>query len=191
MPSVRLASDILDRILALQVLVAWAGEFPGGTPRLNWWRADMIDVEAGGYLLEKMMPRTHRWASIEAALRAAIQTDHQKRSDMAKPDAVRTLFFWGFGIDEQLSDRLREHKLHQDWTDEVLALPMNISEEFSREAFELAVQRDPAPNYKVVPSGRQMMELMPGGHNLCAAKLAAALLPLTDEYPMPFYSLEG
>lgn len=185
------ATDVLDRILALQILVAWAGETPDGAARLNWWRTDMIDVGAGGYLLEEMMPRTYRWSSLEAALRAAIQADQHKRLDMAKPDAMRTLFFWGFGIDEQLSDRLREHKLHQADPDEVLALAMNINEEFSREAFEAAVQQDPAPKYTVVPSGRQMMEPMPGGHDLCAAKLVAALLPLTNEYPMPFYSLEG
>jgi len=191
MPPSRIAPDILDRILALQISVAWAGETPDGASRLNWWRTDMIDVGAGGYLLEEMMPRTSRWASLEAALRAAIQADQQKRLDMAKPDAVRTLFFWGFGIDEQLSDRLREHKLHQSDPDGVLALPMNISEEFSREAFEAAVQLDPEPKYKVVPSGRQIVEPMPGGHDRCAAKLAAALLPLSDEYPMPFYSWEG
>ena len=191
MPLPYIAHDILDRILALQVLVAWAGETPDGTSRLNWWRTDMVDEGAGGYLLEELMPRTFRWASLEASLRAAVQADQQKRLDMAKPDAVRTLFFWGFGIDEQLADRLREHKHHQANPDDVLNLSMNVRETFSKDTFEAAVQRNPAPTYKVVPSGRQMTEPMPGGHDLCAAQLAAALLPLADSYPMPFYPLEG
>jgi hypothetical protein len=191
MPSVRIAPDVLDRILALQVLVAWAGETPDGASRLNWWRTDMVDEGAGGYLLAELMPRTHRWASLEASLRAAIQADQQKRLDMAQPDAVRTLFFWGFGIDEQLADRLREYKLRQANPDDVLYLSMNVRETFSKDDFEAAVQLDPVPTYKVVPSGRQMTEPMPGGHDLCATKLAAALLPLADSYPMPFYPLEG
>ena len=191
MPSEQIAPDILDRILSFQVLVAWAGEGLSDPPRLGWWRTDMVDKGGGGYLLEELMPRTHQWASLEAAWQAAIQADCQKRLDMARPDAVRTIFFWGFGIDEQIADRLREHKQSQSVPDQVLALPMNIEEVFSEAVFEAAVHSQPMPEYKVVPNGRQMMGPLPGGHDLCAAKLVAALLPLAAEYPMPFYPLEG
>lgn len=191
MSSEQIAPDILDRILALQVLVAWAGEALSAPPRLGWWRTDMVDKSGGGYLLEELMPRTHQWASLEAAWRAAMQADCQKRLDMAKPDAVRTLFFWGFGLDEQIADRLREHKQNQARPDQVLPLPIGIEGAFIPAAFENAVRLDPVPLYKVVPSGRQLTEPMPGGHDRCAAKLTAALLPLTDHYPMPFYPLEG
>ena len=190
MTLVRIAPDILDRILALQVLVAWAGEGLSDPPRLNWWRTDIVDTGGGSYLLEELMPKTHCWASLEAALRAAMHADQQNRSDMAIPDAVRTLFFWGFGFDEQLADRLREHKHSQVYPDQVLTLPMDINGTFVKAEFEAAVALDPAVKYKIVPSGRQMMEPLPGGHDLCAAKLAAALLPLTESYPMPFYPLE-
>ena len=191
MPSEQIAPDILDRILSFQVLVAWAGEGLSDPPRLSWWRTDMVDKGGGGYLLEELMPRTHQWASLEAAWRAAIQADRQKRLDIAKPDAVRTLFFWGFGIDEQIADRLREHKQNQVRPDQVLPLPIDIEGAFTPEEFENAVRLDPMPQYKVVPSGRQLTEPMLEGHDLCAAKLTAALLPLTDNYPMPFYPLEG
>jgi hypothetical protein len=190
MPSEQIAPDILDRILALQLLVAWAGEHSEGSSRLGWWRTDMVDAGAGGYLLEELLPRTHYWASLEAVLRAAIQVDRQKRLDMANSDRVRTLFFWGFGIDEQLADRLREHKQSQARPDQVLPLPIGIGGAFNQAEFEVAVRLDPMPQYKVVPSGRQLTEPMLGGHDGCAAKLAAALLPLTDNYPMPFYPLE-
>lgn len=190
MSSEQIAPDVLDRILALQLLVAWAGESPEGFSRVGWWRTDMVDAGAGGYLMGELMPRTHRWASLEAALRAAIQIDRQKRLDMANPDRLRTLFFWGFGIDEQLADRLREHKQSQARPDQVLPLRMNIEGAFTAADFEAAVRLDPMPQYKVVPSGRQLTELRLGGHDGCAAKLTAALLPLTDNYPMPFYPLE-
>lgn len=191
MPSDQIAPDILDLILSFQMIVAWAGEGLSEPPRLGWWRTDMVDKQGGGYLLEELVPRTHQWASLEAAWRAAIQADRQKRQDMAKPDAVRTLFFWGFSVDEQLADRLREHKQSQACPAQVLPLRMDIEKAFNPEAFEIALRIDSMPQYKVVPSGRQITEPMLGGHGGCAEKLMAALLPLTDHYPMPFYPLEG
>ena len=190
MSSEQLATDILDRILSFQVLVAWAGEGLSDPPRLSWWRTDMVDKSGGGYLLEELMPRTYPWASLEAAWWAAMQADRQKRLEMAKPDAVRTLFFWGFCIDEQLADRLRSHKYSQTNPGQMLALPLDVSSAFSSVGFEAAIRLESAPQYKVVSNGRQMVEPLPGGHDVCAARLAAALLPLTPEYPVPFYPVE-
>jgi hypothetical protein len=186
MPVIKLPSDILDRILALQVTVAWAGE----TERLSWWHTDLIDQGGGGYFLAELLPKTHQWAGVEAARQCAILADRQKRLAMAQPDGVRTLFFWGFAVDEQLSDRLKEHKQEKRSPEEVLHLEIQLSTPFSNKAFEGAVcLSSQEASFTVTPGGRQVNNPMPDGFDLCAQKLAAALLPLTNDYPMPFYRL--
>lgn len=106
----KVTKDTLDNILALQIIVAWAGEGVCDPKRLDWWRTDLIDENGGGDLFGRLFPKTHQWASLQAVRQAAIQQDRRKRLDMAKPDAVRTLFFWGFTVDEQLTERLAFHK---------------------------------------------------------------------------------
>jgi hypothetical protein len=178
--------DTLDRILAFQVTVAWAGE----TERLGWWHTDLIDQKGGGYLLAELLPKTHQWAALEAVRGGAIQSDRRKRLEMSHPDAVRTLFFWGFAIDEQLSDRLKEHKQEKIAPDAALGLNVRLDSPFSKEGFEDAVHlSSQAVSFTITPSGRQITNPMPDGYELRAQKLAAALLPLTDGYPMPFYRL--
>src|SRR3990167_3395844 len=96
----------LDTILALQFTIAWAGEGRCQPKRLGWWDTDLIDDAGGGDLLRRLAPRTHAWASLEAAREAARRVDEKARKKMADPDAMRTLFFLGFDLDEQLNDRL-------------------------------------------------------------------------------------
>jgi hypothetical protein len=43
MLAVQVAHNILDKILALQIMVAWAGEGACEPKRLDWWRTDLID----------------------------------------------------------------------------------------------------------------------------------------------------
>src|SRR5437588_5119616 len=97
-----LADTTLDAILATQLTVAWAGEGRCAPRRLGWWDTDLIDEAWGGDLLARLLPRTHAWASLEAARRS----DAKARGKMANPDKMRTLFFLGFELDEQVSDRL-------------------------------------------------------------------------------------
>ncbi len=134
-------------------------------------------------------------------VRAAIQQDRRKRLDMAKPDAVRTLFFWGFAVDEQLTERLAFHKQNgvnpfgfvksQKSKVEVLPFSLDISQPFSQADFEEAISI-PHQNvdFKVVPSGREIFGEMLQALDECAKKLAFALLPIVESYPMPFYRLE-
>ena len=44
---------ILDKILALQIMVAWAGEGACEPKRLDWWRTDLIDEYGGGDLFTR------------------------------------------------------------------------------------------------------------------------------------------
>ena len=186
MTLIKLSSDTLDRILAFQVTVSWAGE----TERLGWWHTDLIDQGGGGYFLAELLPKTHQWAALEAVRQCAILADRQKRLAMAQPDGIRTLFFWGFAVDEQLSDRLKEHKQEKKSPEEVLRLEIRLDAPFPRKAFEDAVcLPSQEVSFTVTPGGRQINNPMPEGFDLCAQKLAAALFPLTSDYPLPFYRL--
>jgi len=102
-----------DHILALQFLVGWAGEGHCEPSRLGWWRTDAVDEMGGGDFFRRLAPRTHAWASLEAARRAAMLADRKARRLMADPDGVRTLFFWGFDLDEQLTERIRDLKMDE------------------------------------------------------------------------------
>lgn len=191
MPTERIPFDILDKILALQITVAWAGEGACEPKRLEWWRTDLIDEDGGGDLFKRLLPKTHQWASLEAVRQAAIAIDRQKRSEMAKPDDVRTLFFWGFSVDEQLTERLSFHKRSKKQPVDTLPIPVDLYQPFSKAEFEIAIQ---IPNqkveFKVVRGGRQVLGEMQKALDVQAKKLAAALLPLAESYPMPFYRLE-
>jgi hypothetical protein len=186
------SQSALDTILALQITVAWAGEGLSEPKRLDWWRTDLVDELGGGDLFKRLFTHTHRWASLEAVRQVAIQVDKQARLGMAKPDEVRTLFFWGFAVDEKLAERLNFHKRSGKEPVEVLDFPLELNEDFVKVDFEEAL-RIPKQNvtHKVVPGGREIAEVMPEALELRAEKLAAGLLPLADDYPMPFYRVEG
>jgi hypothetical protein len=192
MLATQVANDTLDEILTLQIMVSWAGEGACEPKRLNWWRTDLVDEAGGGDFFGRLFPKTHKWASLEAVRTAAISVDRRKRQAMAKPDKVKTLFFWGYTVDEQLAERLAFHK--QNGENPVVALPnflLDIYEPFSQEEFEEAVKiPHQKVDFKVVPNGREVLGGMLQALDESAKKLAAALLPLAPDYPMPFFRLE-
>ena len=193
MSKIGVASDrLLDALLSLQLFIAWAGEGLSEPKRLNWWRTGLVDQEGGGDLLQRLLPQTHEWAALTGVRQAAIQVDRQKRQEVANSDAVRTLFFWGFELDEALSDRLADHKRSRTPMEKVLTLPMDLAVSFSASVFEDTVRiPGQAAEFKVVPGGRELVEKMPESIELRAQKLVAALVPLAESYPMPFYRVEG
>ncbi len=181
----------LDSILALQLTVAWAGEGLSHPKRLDWWETDLIDPDGGGDLLSRLFPRTHRWASLEAARIAALQADSKARQSMARPDAVRTLFFWGFETDEALRDRLRFHNGSGKNPMDALPMPVDVSADFNRADIEDALRLPGQEvDFKVVPGGRELKGPLPASIDLMAKRLAAALLPLVSDYPAPFFRIE-
>ena len=193
MSKIGVVSDrMLDALLSLQLFIAWAGEGLSEPKRLNWWRTGLVDQEGGGDLLQRLLPQTHEWAALTGVRQAAIQVDRQKRQEVANSDAVRTLFFWGFELDEALSDRLADHKRSRTPMEKVLTLPMDLAVSFSASVFEDTVRiPGQAAEFKVVPGGRELVEKMPESIELRAQKLVAALVPLAESYPMPFYRVEG
>jgi hypothetical protein len=193
MGKVSVASDrLLDTLLSLQLFVAWAGEGLSEPKRLDWWRTGLVDREGGGDLLQRLLPQTHEWAALTGVRQAAVQVEQQKRQEVANSDAVRTLFFWGFELDEALCDRLADHKRSRTPVEKVLTLPMDFTVSFSASVFEDAARiPGQAAEFKVVPGGRELGGNMPESLELRAQKLVAALVPLAESYPMPFYRVEG
>ena len=188
--AVPISDAVLDATLAIQVLVAWAGEGRSQPARLGWWDTDLVDEAGGGDLLARLLPKTHRWAALEAVREAARRVDARARSRMATPDRMRTIFFLGFEVDEQLNDRLASWKRSERRPEEVLPLALALGSEFSKDAL-VEVLRDPAVAFGVVPGGRQLKGARPDSPELMVRNLAAGLVPVAEQYPLPFYLLEG
>ena len=156
--------EALDAVLGLQFTVAWAGEGRCSPRRLGWWETDLV-AEAGG----------------------------------GDRDRLRTLFFLGIELDEQLGDRLGALKRAGRPPAEALALPLGLGDEFSPEAFAAAVLSGAeddshaatagAASFTTVPNGRQMKGAPPATPEVLVRRLAAALVPLAADYPMPFFSV--
>lgn len=185
-----LTDATLDAILAIQFTVAWAGEGRRPRGRLGWWDTDLIDDDAGGDLLVRLLPQTHAWASLEAVREAARQTDAKARAKMAAPDSVRTLFFLGFEADEQLNDRLASLKREGRPPAAALPLPLPLTTDFSKEKLAAALTHH-AASFTVMPGARQLKGPLPRSPDAMVGQLAAALFPLVDQYPLPFFKLEG
>jgi hypothetical protein len=188
---VTLSTDqTLDAILATQFTVAWAGEGRCSPKRLGWWDTDLIDEAGGGDFLARLLPQTHAWASLEAVREAGRRVDAKARSKMADPDKMRTVFFLGFELDEQLGDRLAFLKRAGRPPAEALSLPLPLTAEFSANGLVTALQGGDAA-FTVVPGGRQLKGKRPESADAMVGRLAAALVPLAEHYPLPFYALEG
>lgn len=180
----------LDVVLMLQFLVGWAGEGLTDPPRLGWWSTQLLDKWGGEDLFKRLLPRTFEWALLEAVRKVAIQVDRQKRLNLAQPDNVCTLFFWGFRIDEKLEERLSFHKQNRSKPQDILDFPLDLKKEFDRKAFDEAIQLlNPEISWEIVPEGREIKDAMPESIADAAKNLVLGLIPVADKYPMPFYRI--
>jgi hypothetical protein len=176
--------DLLDLILDWQMAIAWAGEANCEPSRLGWWRTDLIDDLGGGDLLVRLLPRTKLYAGWESAREAAISTDRRARQKMANPDKLRTIFFWGFDLDEKLTDRLAVRKRRS----EHLKLPIAWENGFNRE--EIAKQIGDCcghSKYEIVAGGREVRSSGTDASSLLS--LVAAIVPFEQTYSMPFFRI--
>lgn len=184
------SNDVLDRILALQLLVAWAGEGRSEPRRLGWWDTDLVDEAGGGDLLARLAPRTHLWASLELVREAARRADQAARRQHGDPDRLRSLYFLGFELDERLHDRLTELKRQGKPPETVLPLPLKLGAEFDRDrVIDLLSKPGKVAFDKVPPVGRQLKGAASAAPEAMVDALAAALVPLADEYPLPFFKV--
>jgi hypothetical protein len=187
-PNASLTEAALDEILALQFLVAWAGEGRCKPRRLGWWDTDLVDPDGGGDLLARLAPRTHAWAALEAVREAARQTDTKSRERHGEPDRLRTIFFLGFEADEKVSDRLAAHKRASTPPTEALPLPFALAGQWSQDKVLAAFTAGGSAAFNPVPPvGRQLKGAPPAGTNDLVRQLAAALVPPADAYPLPFF----
>lgn len=185
---------VLDAVLAVQLVVGWAGEGRCEPKRLGWWDTDVIDPAGGGDLMARLLPRTHAWASLEAAREAARRADAKARARMGDPDKLRTLFFFGFALDEALADRFSLLKREGRSPVEVLQLGL-LQQRFSNDALVAAFKR-PDAAFTVVSggggsSGRQLKGKCPDDVKEMVLRLAAGLVPLSEAYPLPFFKVGG
>jgi len=180
---------VLDAVLAVQLIVAWAGEARCEPKRLGWWDTDVIDPAGGGDLMSRLLPRTHAWASLEAAREAARRVDAKARGRMGDPDKLRTLFFLGFADDEALGDRFEALKSAGRSPVEVLELEL-VQQKFSKDSLAAKFERKDVA-FTVVPGGRKLKGSRPEDLNDAVLRLAAGLVPLSEAYPLPFFEVGG
>ncbi len=182
------ATDIdLDIILALQLTIAWAGEALCQPRRLGWWRTDLVDEKGGGDLFARLTPRLQRWSALEAARETARRVDEQSRREVADPEKVRTLFHLGFRMDEKLGTRLSTLKSFEAPPDQVLPFPLDPESGFSRESLAVVLTAlHPGVKHAAVLGGREIAGPALTEAVTLARQLAAALVPFSEHYPMPF-----
>ncbi len=185
----RYTDETLDGILAIQCLVAWAGEGRSSPRRLGWWETDLVDEAGGGDFFARLTPRTHEWAALECVREAALRVDAKARSKMPPSDSLWSLYFLGFELDERLADRLASHKRGPAPPAKALPLPFSLADGFSKDALVGALHRDDT-TFSTVPNGRQLTlgkRAAAPEPDALVRHLAAALVPLADHYPLPFY----
>lgn len=190
-PSVpALERSVLDEILTLQLLVAWAGEGLSDPPRLGWWRTMLVDEFGGDDLFKRLTPRTWKWAVLEAARAAARSVDAEARSHAADGDQLLSLFHFGFVVDEQLDDRLAE--LKRSTPDPIEALPDlgTTSKAWNAAAFLKGLGALAAPTFAGSSVGRRLKGELPADQVLAARMLAAAMAPPSERYPAPHFKVE-
>jgi hypothetical protein len=183
-----LTAATLDEILAWQMLVAFAGETPGGgTPRLGWWRTDLGDSDGGGDFLQRLLPRTHAWAGLRAMREAARRTELRVVHVLGGTLRVRTLFWLDPAVDEALEERVAQH-MFQVPKDPREALPWPCAmDPWKRDDFEAAVRAMGDGAHTLAPNGRELKGAVPSDRAAAFRALIPVLLPLRETYPMPFY----
>ena len=132
-------TENLDRILAVQISIAWAGE-GGEEPRLNWWDTEVMS-EFGGYdNLKELVPGSAEWLGLKTIREAAKRTDEEYRNRASNPDELSTLYHLGYELDEQLEQRLSDLIHRQTPLSELLKhmkwITDPVEQEWEPKAFE-------------------------------------------------------
>lgn len=186
----RLSPAHLDEILSLQLAVAWAGEAAGEPARLGWWQSDLVDAEGGGDLFARLVPRTAPWASLILVREAARRVDAAVREQSGLGERGLSLFHMGFSVDEYLADRLAFHRQQLHDPARVFGPDFFVGRAWSKAAFETLLAGFGQPKVEITPAGRLVAAAKAQGLEL-ARLLAAALLPLTAKYPLPYVEVAG
>ncbi len=117
--------------------------------------------------------------------------DEKARGKMAHPDAMRTLFFLGFETDEQVGDRLASLKRAGRPPAEALPLALSFTADLSPEALAGALRQGAEASFEIVPGGSQLKGRSPEAPEEIVRRLAGALVPFAEQYPLPFFRVES
>ncbi len=150
---------------------------------MGWWRTNLIDPDGGLDLLGRLAPHTAALAAWELVRAAAIATDAERREQQAEGDRMVTLFHLGVELDEAIADRLRELKLSGGSVTDIPAPEAR----FDRTAFVARLSALGAVETEPRASGRRIKGERPVAPDVQAKRLAAALVPLADHYPLPYF----
>lgn len=161
----RLTTTDLDRILAAQCIVAWAGEGGEVVQRLGWWPSQMVTEFGGQDLFARLLPRTWRWAILQTAREAARFKDLELRKQQSSnADERLSLFHLGFEVDEQLDERLQHHKREEHLPHVVLpgleglvTADGELADVWAPELFWAWVERHPRVEVEATPTGRRLL----------------------------------
>ncbi|ACY13793.1 BREX-6 system BrxE protein [Haliangium ochraceum] len=181
------ADSDIDRILSAQLVVAWAGE-AGEERRLGWWRTDLVAEFGGHDLFQRLLPHTWDWAALEGVREAARRRDAELRARASDPDAIVSLFHLSFTLDERTGDRLRAFK--RAGIAPNLALPALdglIAEHWDADAFRDWAASQSTAAHSAAPTGRLLKGAPPDDIDALVGSLVAALVPLSENYPLPHY----
>lgn len=184
---VDLPASELDSILTDQIVVAWAGE-GGEESHLRWWRTDLISEFGGEDVFRRLLPKSWRWAVLQAALEAARRVDAAMRLQDHAPDHLLSLYHLGFSIDEQLGDRFQELKRSGTRPREALpGLELGLDEGFDRQRFLDWVAGHGEVEVAIAPAGRLIRGELPASPAVRVQRLVAALAPLAESFPLPHF----
>ena len=186
-----LPTNTLDQILAIQILIAWAGE-GGDEPRLDWWKSEVLSEFGGFSTLQELMPNTALWLACKAAREIAKREDEKRRKTSSDSDQIYTIYRLGFEIDEQLEHQLSDliHAksslsiLFKDipWVEDL------TEQEWEQDGFDKWLRSlGERGTHKDEPTGRRIVGSAPEDILTRVQKLANHLSPLSKNYPMSYY----
>lgn len=184
-----LPGSLLDAILKIQIAVAAAGgRWDDGTG-LHWWRSRLADDFGGVDLFQRLAPAAGDWSVLDVVRRAAKSYDRRCRTAIAGTSGrLRTVFWLGGELEELLDRRLRHHKTERNDARLILGADVQVGESFDGSAFRRWLEGLHGEEAPLIVAGGRELKSPPLHDPLQMAKrLAAALLPLPDHYPVPFF----
>lgn len=177
----------IDFALTIQLAVAWAGE-AGSTPRLGWWRSELVSEFGGEDLFRRLLPATWQWGMFEAAREAALRTEGALRRVDPEPDRIVSLYCLGTATDERINQRLIDLKRSgRPPMDALPGLSEVVLQSWNGEHFFDWVISHGSAETVATSIGRRLKRRLPESLRQQVEILLSALAPLVDVYPLPHF----
>jgi hypothetical protein len=176
----------LDFVLTTQIVVAWAGE-GGEEKRLGWWKSDLVSEYGGVDLFRRILPATWEWATLQSVREAARRTDAEMRRKNHDADRILSLYRLDVHVDERIDERLQDLKRGGAAPEKALPGLAVIKEDFHRETFLAWVLGHGTAVAVPEPIGWRIKGPPPGALDQQVRRLVAALAPLPESYPLPYF----